>query len=226
MSNSLIFPFDPFSNSFFRQSRRSKCNCSANGGNNSAFSAEIGWKFPTKAALTAASLSLAGDTAAQLRSRFFGLKEDFLKRDSATANKDFVLQKLIQHDWLRALRMTTYGFFLYGPGSHAWYEFLDKALPKKNLRNILLKVILNQIVLGPCVIAVIFAWNNLWSGNLKELPKKYKKDALPTLVYGWKFWIPASVLNFGAIPLQTRVAFMSCCSIFWNFYLSSTMVKV
>lgn len=47
-----------------------------------------------------------------------------------------------------------------------------------------LQVILNQIVLGPCVIAVIFAWNNLWLGKLAELPSKYQKDALPTLLYG------------------------------------------
>lgn len=39
-------------------------------------------------------------------------------------------------------------------------------------------------MLGPCVIAVCFAWNNLWQGTVSELPDKYKKDALPTLLYG------------------------------------------
>jgi protein Mpv17 len=46
------------------------------------------------------------------------------------------------------------------------------------------QVILNQTVLGPCVIAVIFAWNNLWLGKLSELPSKYQNDALPTLLNG------------------------------------------
>jgi protein Mpv17 len=46
------------------------------------------------------------------------------------------------------------------------------------------QVVLNQIVLGPCVIAVIFAWNNLWLGKLSELPSKYQNDALPTLLNG------------------------------------------
>lgn len=46
------------------------------------------------------------------------------------------------------------------------------------------QVLLNQIVLGPTVIAVIFAWNNLWQGKLSDLPNKYKKDALPTLFTG------------------------------------------
>ena len=47
-----------------------------------------------------------------------------------------------------------------------------------------MQVVLNQIVLGPCVIAVVFAWNNLWQGKLAELPDKYQKDALRTLLFG------------------------------------------
>lgn len=51
-----------------------------------------------------------------------------------------------------------------------------------------LQVLLNQIVLGPCVIAVVFAWNNLWQGKVSELPNKYQKDALPTLFFGKKLF--------------------------------------
>ncbi|KAK6238409.1 hypothetical protein QUC31_003878, partial [Theobroma cacao] len=58
------------------------------------------------------------------------------------------------------------------------------------------KVLLNQIVLGPCVIAVVFAWNNLWLGKLSQLPNKNQKDAFPTLFYGFRVWIPVSMLNF------------------------------
>jgi len=49
-----------------------------------------------------------------------------------------------------------------------------------------LQIVLNQIVLGPTVIAVVFAWNNLWQGKLSQLPGKYQKDALPTLLFGKK----------------------------------------
>ncbi|GLJ15362.1 hypothetical protein SUGI_0252030 [Cryptomeria japonica] len=192
------------------------------GGNDANFNTRgKEWQFPMKSAMTAASLALTGDTIAQFRDP--NKSESNIQNPTPSDIKDIVVAKLIKHDWLRALRMTTYGFLLYGPGSQAWYELLDRALPEQTLRNLSVKVTLNQIVLGPCVIAVVFAWNSLWQGKLKELPKKYQKDAIPTLIYGWKFWIPASVLNFGAVPLQARVAFMSCCSIFWNFYLSTTM---
>ncbi|KAF3656278.1 hypothetical protein FXO37_15561 [Capsicum annuum] len=143
----------------------------------------------------------------------------------AQSIRDMIGALLSEHDWLRSIRMASYGFLLYGPGTYAWYSYLDRCMPKQSVENVLMKVLLNQIVLGPAVIAVIFAWNNLWLGKLSELPNKYQKDALPTLLFGFRFWIPVSVLNFWVIPLQARVAFMSMASIFWNFCLSATMSK-
>ena len=39
---------------------------------------------------------------------------------------------------------------------------------------------------------------------------------------GWKFWMPASVVNFWVVPLQYRVLWMSTCGLFWAGYLSYT----
>eukprot|EP01018_Ginkgo_biloba_P015023 Gb_38255 [translate_table: standard] len=207
-------------------SRRSKARSAAGENSKTTIENTEGkqWRFPLRSAMTAASLALVGDTVAQLRGRWIHAKFN-LDNENSSTKKDIVVANLLKHDWLRALRMMTYGFLLYGPGSQAWYEQLDRSFPKQTLKNLSVKVILNQIVLGPCVIAVVFAWNSIWQGKLKELPDKYMKDAIPTLIYGWKFWTPASLLNFWVVPLQARVAFMSSCSIFWNFYLSTAMVK-
>ncbi|KAL2510672.1 Peroxisomal membrane 22 kDa (Mpv17/PMP22) family protein [Abeliophyllum distichum] len=181
-----------------------------------------GYHFPLKQAATAASLALTGDTIAQVRHRWIRNKDTVAPSHDF---KDIMEVVLSEHDWIRALRMTSYGFLLYGPGSYAWYQFLDHCMPKQTVENLLMKVLLNQIALGPTVIAVVFAWNNLWQGKIAELPNKYKKDALPTLLFGFRFWIPVSILNFWIVPLQARVAFMSMGSIFWNFFLSSTLSK-
>ncbi|RYR21478.1 hypothetical protein Ahy_B03g066780 [Arachis hypogaea] len=141
---------------------------------------------PAARAVTAASLALAGDTIAQIRDRWSKAKAV----NKHSNDPQDALSQISDHDWLRALRMTSYGFLLYGPGSYAWYQWLDRLLPKPSIQNIVLKVLLNQIILGPCVIAVVFAWNNLWLGKVKELPQKYQRDALPTLLYGFRFWIP------------------------------------
>jgi hypothetical protein len=47
---------------------------------------------------------------------------------------------LLEHDWLRALRIASYGFLLYGPGSHVWYQFLDRCMPKQTFANLSAKV--------------------------------------------------------------------------------------
>lgn len=199
-----------------RESKPSSSGDSFGGGASSSY------RFPVKQAATAASLAFTGDTIAQLRHRWV------TKKDTLSHSQDFkntISTLLAEHDWIRASRMISYGFLLYGPGSFAWYQFLDCRLPRKNIPNLITKVLLNQVILGPSVIAVIFAWSKLWEGKLAELPNKYKKDALPTLFTGFRFWIPVSILNFGIVPLQTRVAFMSMASVFWNFYLSTTINK-
>lgn len=205
----------------FRTSRSGSSDSAGGGGGDSSIRGRGGrsFNFPLQQAATASALALTGDTIAQ-----FGARSKLLD-PSDSKNKDVIPALLSNHDWLRSLRMASYGFLLYGPGSYAWYQYLDHCLPKPTFGNLSMKVILNQVVLGPSVIAVVFAWNNLWQGKLSQLPTKYQKDALPTLFYGFRFWIPVSILNFWAIPLQARVAFMSTCSIFWNFYLSSTMSK-
>ncbi|KAG9448191.1 hypothetical protein H6P81_014319 [Aristolochia fimbriata] len=202
------------------RSSKSESSDAVDGGESALRGPGRGFNFPLKPALTAASLALTGDTIAQIRERWKRLDKANVR------DKDVMMKSLVsEHDWLRAVRMASYGFLLYGPGSYAWYQYLDSSLPKPTFTNLSLKVLLNQIVLGPSVIAVVFAWNNLWQGKLEQLPAKYQNDALPTLLYGFRFWIPVSVLNFWVVPLQTRVAFMSTCSIFWNFYLSSTISK-
>ncbi|CAN0897457.1 Protein SYM1 [Linum grandiflorum] len=209
-----------------RNKKRKPCR---SGGSNSptSLNAAGGFRFPLKQALTAGTLAVTGDTIAQLTEHWRRHKAASKQQDqlSSSIGSDKAAMVLSNHDWLRALRMASYGFLLYGPGSYAWYQFLEHCLPKQTVQNLVLKVVLNQVILGPSVIAVVFAWNSLWQGKLSQLPGKYQRDALPTLFSGLRFWIPVSILNFWLIPLQARVAFMSMGSIFWNFCLSSTISK-
>ena len=51
----------------------------------------------------------------------------------------------------------------------------------------------------------VFAWNLLLTGHPKAIPGKIRRDLPPTIVNGWKFWIPVSAANFRVIPLQQQV---------------------
>ncbi|KAI8006511.1 PXMP2/4 family protein 4 [Camellia lanceoleosa] len=175
--NGGFWGFPPFQS---HQRRRSKRNGRSKSNDSVDATGGTGYRFPLKQAATAATLALTGDTIAQLQQRWVKNKS-LSPPHHHNSIKDVIGTLPSDHDWLRALRMTSYGFLLYGPGSYAWYQFLDHCMPKQTVENLLLKVLLNQIILGPIVIAVVFAWNNLWQGKISELPNKYKKDALPTL---------------------------------------------
>ncbi|KAL2630063.1 hypothetical protein R1flu_014749 [Riccia fluitans] len=183
------------------------------------------WRFPLKAGMTSGGLVLLGDTAAQFFGRYQRIKSAQQHSDGPEKKNVLSDETFWQHDWRRALRMGGYGFLCYGPISYGWYNLLDHLMPVKNTSNFLIKVALNQLVLGPIVVSIVFSWNALWTNRLPELPGQLQRLAIPTLIDGWKFWTPVTFLNFGLVPLEARVAFMSSCAVFWNFYLSTAVSK-
>lgn len=101
------------------------------------------------------------------------------------------------------------------------------------------QVFLNQTVLAPVVLTVVFSWNLLLTGQASQISSKIQNDLVPTMVngrqhtppcgnsfltlvhhIGWKFWVPAASLNFYVVPLQHQVLYMSTCSVLWTAYLS------
>ena len=94
-----------------------------------------------------------------------------------------------------------------------------------NFRPFAAKVFLNQAVLGPVVVTTFFAWTFALQGKMSEYPEKIRRDALPTLKRGWAFWVPAASVNFAVVPLRFQVLYMSCCSIVWNYILSTAAGK-
>ena len=42
----------------------------------------------------------------------------------------------------------------------------------------------NQVILGPSVLLVVFAWNFGWMGQLDRLGEKYRRDFAPAMLDG------------------------------------------
>lgn len=160
-----------------------------------------------KAGLISGSLSLTGDLIAQLLGKL-------VSEGSST-----------QYDCARAGRMGSFGLLFYGPYQHYWYNALDKGFPAKTVRNFISKVVLNQVCLAPIVIGAVFAWTLALQNQLEEWPNKVKRDFKNTLFTGWKFWVPASSINFVFVPLRHQVLYMSCCGIIWTAFLSYSSSK-
>lgn len=159
-----------------------------------------------KSALISGSLSLIGDMVAQTLAN---------RSNPGTAS----------YDAARAMRMGTFGLFFYGPYQHYWYRALDRSLPGRSVSSFLGKVALNQFCLAPVVIAAVFAWNLGLQGKLEQFTEKAKSDFIPTMITGWKFWVPAASINFTLVPLQQQVLYMSACGIVWTAILSSSSTQ-
>ena len=128
-------------------------------------------------------------------------------------------------DATRAARMAGFGTLFYGPYQHFWYRALDAFFPGRSTGAFLAKVTLNQVALAPVVLVAVFAWNLALTGKgPTAIAAKVKGDLWPTMVNGWKFWVPAASVNFYAVPLQHQVLYMSACGLLWSAYLSHASV--
>ena len=186
-----------------------------------------------KAAYTCAGLGVVGDVLAQTITRNAAKKAglasgagDAKKKSSAkSAAGD---SPAPAYDLVRTARQMAYNFAFYGPAQHFWYAALAAKFPTAagaslaaNLPPFAWKVFLNQAVLGPVVVATFFGWSMTLTGRADEYPAKMRSDAFPALKRGWAFWVPAASVNFALVPLKAQVLYMSCCSIVWNYILST-----
>ncbi len=71
---------------------------------------------------------------------------------------DYTEQKLEgaqPHDWGRTTRMASMGFVL-APTDHYWYRFLDRRLPKRDVKTVAKKVLLEMTIVGPLEIVIFY----------------------------------------------------------------------
>ena len=217
-----------------RGSRRSNASSSSSSSSSPSSSSPTLSSNPLlKAALTSGGLSLAGDLLAQ--GLTYKLKQN-KKPEPEAQSGGSILGKLLTKKWKeavkpaaaapfsldlpRAARMGLFGLLFYGPYQFWWYGLLDRSFPGRSTQAFASKVTLNQVALAPVVLAAVFAWNLVPLGRGAEWPAKVRRDLLPTMVNGWKFWVPAASVNFWAVPLEGQVAYMSACGLLWTAYLS------
>ena len=187
-----------------------------------------------KAAYTCAGLGVVGDVLAQTITRNAAKKARLAKSSAGDAKKKSSAKSSAGdspapgYDLARTARQMAYNFVFYGPAQHFWYAALAAKFPTAagaslaaNLPPFVWKVFLNQAVLGPVVVATFFGWSMTLTGRADEYPAKMRSDAFPALKRGWAFWVPAASVNFALVPLKAQVLYMSCCSIVWNYILST-----
>jgi len=215
----------------FRRSGSARFSGSATSSSSSSSSSLGGVVF--KAAYTCAGLGVVGDVIAQGLTKRNDAAAAAAAAASAAGKKkktSAAAEAPAGHDFGRTTRQAAFNFLLYGPAQHFWYGALARWFPMTagawiatNLTPFAIKVFLNQAVLGPVVVTTFFAWSAAFTGKLSEYPRQMRERCFPTLRRGWVFWVPAASINFAVVPVRFQVLYMSCCSIVWNYILSTAV---
>ena len=85
-------------------------------------------------------------------------------------------------DFLRTMRMASYGFLISGPTLHLWFNFISKLFPKKDVVNTLKKMFLGQAVYGPIINSVFFSYNAGLQGTIAYMPPYIHSSGLLVLI--------------------------------------------
>ncbi|KAL4452113.1 hypothetical protein ABPG75_007775 [Micractinium tetrahymenae] len=129
------------------------------------------------------------------------------------------------YDALRCGRLSLYGLLLDGPVGHLWYKLLDRHVYPEDptcTRAVLIKTALDQLVWGPIMTLVFFAFLKTLEGHPELILETISRKFWPTMLANYVLWPLAHLVNFKFVPTDYRILFNNVVAIFWTTYLSFT----
>ncbi|XP_062203887.1 uncharacterized protein LOC133906117 [Phragmites australis] len=124
-------------------------------------------------------------------------------------------------DFLRTLRMASYGLLISGPTLHLWFNFVSKVFPKKDVVNTLKKMFLGQAVYGPIINSVFFSYNaGLQGETAPEIIARLKRDLVPTIKSGLIYWPLCDFITFKFVPVHLQPLVSNSFSFLWTIYIT------
>ncbi|KAK3139872.1 hypothetical protein QOZ80_5AG0391870 [Eleusine coracana subsp. coracana] len=124
-------------------------------------------------------------------------------------------------DFLRTLRMASYGLLISGPTLHFWFNFVSKVFPKTDVVNTFKKMFLGQAVYGPIINSVFFSYNAALQGETtSEIIARLKRDLVPTIKSGLIYWPLCDFITFKFVPVHLQPLVSNSFSFLWTIYLT------
>jgi len=148
---------------------------------------------------------------------------------SAAAGGDDEETKSASIDFARTARFAFFGLVLQAPWNHAYYSFLDGAIPPTEdpwTTTTAVKTVIDQFVQAPIFTVLIFAFLGFLEGkNAEQIKLQLEDDYADTMVANWKLWVPATVINLAFVPPILRVLYLNVVFFFWSIFLSLKLNK-
>eukprot|EP01091_Cochliopodium_minus_P016726 TRINITY_DN634_c0_g1_i1.p1 TRINITY_DN634_c0_g1~~TRINITY_DN634_c0_g1_i1.p1 ORF type:complete len:205 (+),score=63.50 TRINITY_DN634_c0_g1_i1:66-680(+) len=131
------------------------------------------------------------------------------------------IEKAPTYDFGRTLRFGTFGTLFVGPVMHKWYAVLQKLFPADNMSSAVKKLMMDQVIFAPFIVASFFTGITLLEGQgFGEVKKKFQNSYLEAMKMNYFIWPAAQSITFTVIPYNLRVPWVSCVSLVWNTVLS------
>lgn len=109
---------------------------------------------------------------------------------------------------------------------HYWYMFLDTHLPGRSLKQVLKKVVADQLVCSPVSISLFFiSLAILESKSFKDFEEEVKNKFWKLYWAEWVVWPSAQFINFYILPLKYRVLYDNTISLGYDIYASHVVKR-
>ena len=115
-----------------------------------------------------------------------------------------------------------YGFLETIIEGHLWFGLLERIFgPSMAFRTSLMKTAVDQFFFSPLEVSSFMVWTHVVERRkVPTLREKLAADLPTTLLTSYMFWIPASLINFYAVPYKFRALFTGCMCVIWDTFMS------
>jgi len=123
-------------------------------------------------------------------------------------------------DMTSVKRYAIMGTLVIAPIFTKWYQWLDNRFPATNRKTVIKKIILDQFLLTPWLLAMFFIGMAFLEGAKgKALLQELKEKFVKTFQLDCLYWIPIQAVNFVFVPPIFRVVFIGVTTFIWMNFL-------
>jgi len=124
----------------------------------------------------------------------------------------------------RASQFALVGALWVGPLLAAWFQVMDFYVPGRSAGAVSTKIVMDQVLQGPFMIATMFLWTGLLAGaGLSGALASIRGCLRDTWVKSVYVWSPVQAVQQLFVPPEYRVAVANGVSYFWDTYLAMEM---
>ncbi|XP_030053600.1 mpv17-like protein [Microcaecilia unicolor] len=110
------------------------------------------------------------------------------------------------------------GFCFHANFNFFWLRFIERVFPGSAPRNVIRKVMCDQLFAGPVTISVFYTGLSFLDGK-EDVFKDLREKFWPTYKSGVLCWTLIQTVNFSLVPPFIRTIYIGLCAFLWTTFL-------